>query len=321
MSETNTHPKYTGSALKKYQEAHDLDPYFPSDGLIRAVEVARLLERPLLLRGEPGSGKTRLAEALAYELHGDAFEDYYFRWNIKSTTKAQDGLYLFDHLDRLRDVQDPNTSQEDIKPERYVKLGPLGEAFEKSKKGQTPSVLLIDEIDKADIDFPNDLLDVLEGRRKEFEIKETGRKIRAERSPIVIITSNDEKELPNAFLRRCVFFYIPFPSYEDLLRIAKANQAKLLDEQLEDGLIGKLVRKFETLYKEMRDNPNTDKRVSTSELLDWLRVIAYYQPQANGQLTIGENGELVFPDGKVIYPEVLFKSFDDWKSHLGEEYI
>ena len=313
--------KYTGAALQAYNKPFDLDPYFPSEGLKRAVEVARLLQRPLLLRGEPGSGKTRLAEALAFELHREKYTHFYLRWNIKSTTKAQDGLYVYDHLRRLRDVQDTNKSEEVIKKIRYWELGPIGEAFVRSGKEAPPPVLLIDEIDKADIDFPNDLLDVLEGRSKKFTIKETGEEIVAEQSPIVIITSNDEKELPNAFLRRCVFFFIPFPSYDDLLRIARANVAKLMEGAIEDTLIQPLVKTFRQTYEEMKENPNTDKRPSTSELLDWLRVIAFYKPQETGAVEIGKEGELIFADGKILYPEVLFKSFDDWKTQLGEDYI
>ncbi|MCB0553228.1 MAG: MoxR family ATPase [Phaeodactylibacter sp.] len=313
--------KYTGAALKAYNKTHDLDPYFPSDGLVRAVEVARLLQRPLLLRGEPGAGKTRLAEALAFELHGAKYQRFFLRWNVKSTTKAQEGLYTYDHLRRLRDVQDQSKSEEDINNTRYWELGPIGLAFERAGKDAPPPVLLIDEIDKADIDFPNDLLDVLEDRNKQFIIKETREPIAAEQSPIVIITSNDEKELPNAFLRRCVFYYIPFPSYEELLKIARANVDKLQAKGIEDKLIQPLVRTFRQKYLEMKEDPNADKRPSTSELLDWLRVIAFYQPQENGQLTVGKNGELMFPDGKILYPEVLFKSYDDWKTQLGEDYL
>lgn len=313
--------KYSGAALQAYNKDAGLDPYFPGEGLKRAVEVARLLQRPLLLRGEPGSGKTRLAEALAFELHGEKYEDFYFRWNIKSTTKAQEGLYTYDHLRRLRDVQNRRKSDEEIESTQYWELGPIGEAFTCSSKEAPPPILLIDEIDKADIDFPNDLLDVLEGQPKKFTIKEAGKVVEAEQSPIVIITSNDEKELPNAFLRRCVFFFIPFPSYDDLLKIARANVAKLQDQAIEDSLMKPLVKKFRQTYEEMKENPNTDKRPSTSELLDWLRVIAFYKPQKNGAVEVGENGELIFADGKILYPEVLFKSYDDWKTQLGEDYI
>ena len=314
--------KYEGLALQTYHKKFELDPYYPSEGLIRAVEVARLLERPLLLRGAPGSGKTRLAEALAFELHGDQFKDYFFRWNIKSTTKASEGLYTYDHLQKLRDTQDKDITAAQIKNTDYAILGPLGLAFQKSSKQAPPPILLIDEIDKADIDFPNDLLDVLEGQKKSFEIKEAAdrRKIEAEKTPIIIITSNDERELPNAFLRRCVFYYLPFPSGDDLIRIAEANLKKITKDQALIDLISPLVTYFKDKHKEMENNPNVDKSVSTSELIDWLKVIAFYKPYENGDLKIGTENQLIFKDEKVLYPEVLFKSYDDWKTELGVDY-
>lgn len=330
MIKEKNYKRYEGQALQTYNEQFDIDPYFPSEGLIRAVEVARLLERPLLLRGAPGSGKTRLAEALAFELHGEQYQKNLFKWNIKSTTKANEGLYTYDHLQKLRDTQDDSISSKQIKEKIYWTLGPLGEAFQKANEDAPPPVLIIDEIDKADIDFPNDLLDVLDGKKKSFEIKEASDKrvIEAIKSPIIIITSNDERELPNAFLRRCVFYYLPFPDDKDLIRIAEANIAKFSNDDNLIKLITPLVSYFTKKHKEMETNPNVDKPVSTSELLDWLRVIAFYKPYDNGELTVvekeestqGKNKELVFTNKKVLYPEVLFKSYDDWKTQLGVDY-
>lgn len=301
--------RFKGKVEEKGKDLlEDIAPYFPSQELQDAIEYARILQRPLLLRGEPGCGKTRVAQALAFELYHDKGKDnyrnHYFEWFIKSTTKAKEGLYHFDHLQRLRDVQ---ATQE--KPlTDYRRFGPLGKAF-LSSKADAPSVLLIDEIDKADIDFPNDLL--LELDEKRFYIEETDEEIRAEYPPIVIITSNDEKELPNAFLRRCVFHYIDFPGPDDLLRIAKARvqaQEKELQKALPDALVENIVQRFSDLYKTMKSSPNTDKTPSTSELLDWLRVIHYYHLTDKLPLTDGK-----LPDDRLPYPEVLLKSLDDYK--------
>lgn len=286
----------------------DIDPYFPSKDLLAAIEYARVLKRPLLLRGDPGCGKTRVAQALAYELYcgreADNYRNHYFEWFIKSTTKSKEGLYHFDHLMRLRDVQaklkKPLTE--------YRRFGPLGKAFLASKPN-APAILLIDEIDKADIDFPNDLL--LELDEKRFYIEETGEEIRAEFPPIVIITSNDEKELPNAFLRRCVFHYIDFPDEELLLKIARARinrQNEEFKKVFPEGLVEQIVFEFDKLYKAMYANPNTSKLVSTSEFLDWLRVIHYYFLTDKLLLVGGK-----IQNESLLFPEVLLKSLDDFK--------
>ncbi len=302
--------KFVGERMEQPKEKDEtIAPYFPSDELKDAIEYARLLQRPLLLRGEPGCGKTKLAQALAFDMYagreGVNYRDKYFEWYIKSTTKAVDGLYHFDHLARLRDVQS-GQEKEDLRA--YRSFGKLGMAFLTSKP-DAPSVLLIDEIDKADLDFPNDLLlELDEGR---FYIPETKEEIRAKYPPVIIITSNDEKELPNAFLRRCVFHFIDFPKPEHLLNIAKArvkDQEKDFQKAMPDTLVEDIVEKFYALYQKMKANPNTDKTPSTSELLDWLRVMHYYYFTDKLKL---ENGKL--PDDQLQYPEVLLKSLDDFK--------
>ncbi|MEO0683490.1 MAG: MoxR family ATPase [Cyanobacteria bacterium J06649_11] len=285
-------------------------PYFPEPELVASVEYARLLNRPLLLRGEPGCGKTKLAQALAYELHEEQYRDYYFEWNIKSTSKAIDGLYVFDHLARLRDAQPGGKKKE---THEYRRFGPLGKAFIRSSK-EAQAILLIDEIDKADIDFPNDLL--LELDQKRFFIEETNEEIVAERPPIIIITSNDERELPSAFLRRCVFHYINFPSDSTLFKILQSRSASIIDDfkklgvetpnKLEDEDLRKIVSAFKALYQNLHSNPGTQKNVSTSELIDWLKII--YYKFVTGEI---EKKEGVLPLDKLLYPEVLLKTLDD----------
>lgn len=295
-----------------------IPPYLPDPALIKAIEYARIVKRPLLLRGEPGCGKTKAAQALAFELYAniekDNYRKHYFEWFIKSTTKARDGLYMFDHLARLRDVSSPSSGGNDGKdPKRYREFGPLGKAFLASKK-DSPSVLLIDEIDKASLDFPNDLL--LELDEKRFFIPETREEIIAEEAPIVIITSNDEKELPKAFLRRCVFHYLDFPDPGILQDIAKRRlenkniRQELVEsnEKFKEDLIPKVTELFYKIRNKMQKSPNTDKLPSTSEFIDWLEVIHYHYLQA--ALT---DDEFVWKDHEPIYPELLFKTLDDRK--------
>jgi MoxR-like ATPase len=312
MIEELNYKRYTGDQQEDFEEGaytgRAIPPYFPSEELVKAVEYARVLQRPLLLRGEPGSGKTRLAQSIAYDLYGADYKLKYFEWHIKSTSKAVEGLYTFDHVERLRDAQ----LQKGRQAREYRELGPLGKAFSVSTSN-APAVVLIDEIDKADIDFPNDLL--LELDQKRFTIKETKEEILAAYPPIIIITSNDEKELPNAFLRRCVFHYIKFPAYKQLLLIAKANAHVFQDKfgkPMPAPLIEATVTRFRQLYNNMNSDPNTDKNPSTSELLDWLRVIYFYF--FNGQLS-----EEMLPDGELPHPQVLLKSIDDYKSQMNQE--
>lgn len=225
--------------------------YVASEELMRAVNIAMVLQKPLLIKGEPGTGKTVLAEAIAKSLGKELII-----WNIKSTTKAQDGLYVYDVVQRLYDSQFGGEGVDDI--EKYVKLGKLGGAF----TADDQVILLIDEIDKADLEFPNDLLWELD--RMEFHIPETGRTVTAKHRPIVIITSNAEKELPDAFLRRCIFHYIAFPTQEQMEKIIRVHFDKL-DETL-------LAQAMQVFYW-LRSIDSIEKKPSTSELVDWLRAL------------------------------------------------
>ena len=225
--------------------------YIATDDLQVAVNASIKLERPLLVKGEPGTGKTELARQIAENLGLEIFE-----WNIKSTTRAQQGLYEYDAVSRLRDSQLGDSRISDIS--NYIKKGKIWEAFENNKR----CVLLIDEIDKADIEFPNDLLQELD--RMDFFVYETGQTIKAKNRPIVIITSNNEKELPDAFLRRCFFHYIQFPSIETLGKIIQVHFPNIKKTLLEAAL---------TKFFEIRETPGVKKKPSTSEALDWLKLL------------------------------------------------
>ena len=225
--------------------------YISTDDLTLAVNASITLERPLLVKGEPGTGKTELARQIAESLSLPIIE-----WNIKSTTKAQQGLYEYDAVSRLRDSQLGDERVKNIK--NYIKKGKIWEAFEANSK----AVLLIDEIDKADIEFPNDLLQELD--KMEFFVYETGETISAANRPIVIITSNNEKELPDAFLRRCFFHFIKFPEKEILEEIVNVHFPKVKKNLLDAAL---------NQFFEVREVPGLKKKPSTSELIDWLKLI------------------------------------------------
>jgi MoxR-like ATPase len=225
--------------------------YVATDDLAIAVNAAITLERPLLVKGEPGTGKTELARQVAESLNAPMLE-----WHIKSTTKAAQGLYEYDAVSRLRDSQLGDDRVSDIA--NYIKRGKLWDAFTSPDR----PVLLIDEIDKADIEFPNDLLQELD--RMEFHVYETGETIRAERRPVVIITSNNEKDLPDAFLRRCFFHYIAFPERETMEAIVEVHFP---------GLKPRLLREALSAFFEVRDVPGVKKKPSTSELLDWIKLL------------------------------------------------
>jgi len=227
------------------------DRYIATEDLTIAVNAAVTLERPLLVKGEPGTGKTELARQVAAALGMEMIE-----WSIKSTTRAQQGLYEYDAVSRLRDSQLGEDRVHDVR--NYIRKGKLWQAFEAGRK----VVLLIDEIDKADIEFPNDLLQELD--RMEFFVYETGETVRARHRPVVIITSNNEKELPDAFLRRCFFHFIRFPDAETLAAIVRVHFPGIKERLLATAL---------TQFFELRETPGLKKRPSTSEMLDWLKLL------------------------------------------------
>jgi MoxR-like ATPase len=234
------HARFTGT-----------DAYVAPDDLQLAVNAALELERPLLVKGEPGTGKTVLAEEVAR-----ALDRRLISWTVKSTTTARQGLYEYDAVARLRDSQLGSDKVHDIR--HYIRRGKLWEAFDSPE----PAVLLIDEIDKADIEFPNDLLQELD--RMEFDVHELGERVRAKRRPLVVITSNSEKDLPDAFLRRCLFHYIRFPDAETMEAIVRVHHP-----DLERRLLVSAMR----LFYELRDVPGLRKKPSTSELIDWIKLL------------------------------------------------
>lgn len=304
---------YTGKKLTEPYKDKDgktiLEAYLPSKELIDAVNLAIFLQRPLLIMGDPGCGKTRLAEAVAYDLYGAEYdEDLFFQWNVKSTSKAKDGLYRYKALEKLRDAQ---TDGGKLKPEKeYIKMMDLGKAFEKSTS-EKRTILLIDEIDKADMDFPNDLL--LELDKSEFTITETGETIKAEAPPIVFITSNNEHDskLSPAFLRRCLYHHIKFPKKADLVAILNSHF-----EVSDEDLVNEVVDIFLKIRAKQEAN-DEDKKVSTSELIDWFKVIHHCQNLDEAKATDFEKRMLQqlnsLGTDKIPFHQVLIKN---WNGHL-----
>lgn len=310
----------------KKEQTETIDPYIPDPELIEAIELMRILERPLLLRGEPGCGKTKVAQAVAYELYKDEedYKRYYFEWHVKSSSKAQDGLYTFDHIARLREAHKPQkngtpdaatgSKDQGTLPEedlvKYRKLGPLGQAFLASEPDK-PAILLIDEIDKADIDFPNDLL--LELDQMRFSIPETGEEIIPKRRPLIFITSNQERELPQAFLRRCLFHFIDFPKHSQLTDIIKSNFKEWFDKleknkkKEEPTFITEAITRFEELRAKLKANPTVNKNLSTSELKDWMRLLEHHHK-------IGHKDKISLENGNTPFLAALIKTENDRKS-------
>ncbi|MEO1171002.1 MAG: MoxR family ATPase [Myxococcota bacterium] len=243
------------------------DRYLVSPSLRDAVNIAIALEKPLLIKGEPGTGKTMLAEAISEDLGLELLT-----WHVKSTSKAQEGLYVYDTVQRLNDARFGDRDISDIK--NYIKFGPLGRAFRAEKR----VVMLVDEIDKADMEFPNDLLHELD--RMSFFVDETGETVTAKERPVMIITSNNEKELPDAFLRRCIFHFIEFPDSELMRRIVRVHHP-----DVEDKLLGQIM----TAFYWLREQSQIRKRPSTSELVDWVAAL-----QRGGMSTDILEGELPF---------------------------
>ncbi|MBD2199427.1 MULTISPECIES: AAA family ATPase [Calothrix] len=287
---------YTGKKHPDLEEQTDWGkPYKPSEELIKAVNITiSLKKRPLLLKGEPGCGKTCLAKAVAYELGLP-----YKPWYIKSTTKAKDGFYSYDAVRRLRDAQLREQQKYNVDDlANYITKGPLYEAFENTKQR---TVVLIDEIDKADLDFPNDLLQELDEKR--FFIQETGQIITAVQPPIIFITSNNEKDLPDAFLRRCLFHYIEFPKDKQLEDIVQFHFPESPKEYRK-----KAVERFTRLREQMeKGSGKTGKKVSTSELIDWFKLLLLY-PEEFANL-----------ERKLPFPEALLKYEKDYQQYIPKE--
>lgn len=299
-------------------------PYYPSQGLIEAVNLAIKLRLPLLLEGEPGVGKSRLAHSLVYELNDQIAKhnkkrgtkkekpvDFYY-WNVQSISKGQDALYTYDYVGRLQAAQlkEANLEDDDRDPkdiESFVEYQPLGLAFKRSKEEKRQAVVLIDEIDKADRDFPNDLLLAIEERA--FYVKETRQTIKAddEAIPIIIITSNQERKLPDAFLRRCLYHYIEFPSDTEALERILSGRFTKSDAEVRRQAIAR----FKTLREKMEFDKGEGKKVSISELINWFDALSTY-PEKDVILEVLNQEPLPFR-------QALLKSQEDIEEYGGEE--
>ncbi len=309
----NTKLKFEGKeALVRSPHAHEKspqqpEPYVVGEKLKLAVNLAIALRRPLLLEGDPGCGKTCLASAVAFEL-GLPF----FRWNVQSISKAQDGQYVYDALGRLHDVQLKNsgaeTRRDPSNPSEYCEMGALGKAFGIQ---DCTSVVLIDEIDKAELDFPNDLLTVLD-QPWEFEVRETGEAVKAnpEHVPIVFITSNNEKKnLPDAFLRRCLYHYVEFPNSSGVLKEIVERHSRIVREvlpemDLQDAAIDR--------FLEIRQSGNLVKKPGTSEFLDWLKALQTFTESPFSADKLREDRSVY----QLPYPELLLKLRKDWRQQF-----
>lgn len=319
-----------GIELRKTTQVHPdspkkPEPYKAKIELVQAVNLAIFLRRPLLIEGEAGCGKTRLASAVAYELGLP-----YYRWNIRSTTKAKEGLYDYNAILRLHDVQTLQaglkSSQGDLArnpadPKNYRTFGAIGQAFDNK---ECPSVILIDEIDKADVDFPNDLLTVLD-EPWSFEIRETGevreKAIATTHKPIVMITSNKEKgNLPAPFLRRCLYYYISFPEtateLEEIVNKHYEIQQELDSEEKLDKPEEELVKAVTEKFIKLREDTSLFKLPGTSEMLDWLKALhGFEQSDSSDESDQPNFVEQLTSGGNIPYPELLFKLRQDWQKY------
>jgi len=295
-----------------------LYPYLAdvSEGLVEAVNLAINLKRPLLLEGEPGCGKTQLAKAVAYEFsqrYNDKVKWPYADWCVKSTEQARDGLYMYDAVRRLYDAQLAATDDDaakqrfnDSKHTDYIKWGALGNAFKDSQNSQR-TIVLIDEIDKADIDFPNDLL--LELEEKRFVVRETREEVRTKEGfePIIFIASNAQRRLPDAFLRRCLYHYVEFPSKENLQRIVEARIGKKWSSKLTDKALNKFLEVRDLMEEERGE---FGKKISISELLDWFTALHLHADKSELEKLLGQK--------KIPYASTLLKSREDLQLIAGD---